>query len=62
MIVAIVVALMVRFTLWLLTRTEKLFGTRALIVMLLIIGGIESHPGECLEFFYVIHYVSVSPE
>ena len=28
------------------TRAEKLFNTRALIVMLLIIGGIESHPGE----------------
>ena len=29
-----------------LTRADKLFNTRRLIVMLLIIGGIESHPGE----------------
>ena len=34
-----------------LTWNEKLLNTRALIVILLIIGGIESHPGECLEFF-----------
>ena len=31
-----------------LTHADKLFGTSALIVMLLIIGGIESHPGEFL--------------
>ena len=31
-----------------LTRNEKLLNTRSLIVILLIIGGIESHPGEFL--------------
>ena len=40
-----------------LTLNEKLLNLRALIVILLTIGGIESHPGECLEFF-IIYYVN----
>ena len=34
-----------------LTRNEKLLNTHSLIFILLINGGIESHPCECLDFF-----------
>ena len=35
-----------------LTRNEKLLNTRSLIVILLIIGGIESHPGEFYKYYF----------
>ena len=37
-----------------LTRANMLLNTPALIVMLLIIGGIESHPGECQAILFAL--------
>ena len=40
-----------------LSRGEMLLRTRSLILILLLIGCVESHPGECLDFF-IIYYVT----
>ena len=37
-----------------LTRNEKLLNTRLLIVILLIVGGIECHPGEFYGYYFFL--------
>ena len=37
-----------------LTRNEKLLNTRSLTVILLIVGGIECHPGEFYGYYFFI--------